>query len=191
MNISDAQLMSRVQMGDRGAFGALVDRYKHRLVNYLTNVVRDRDRAEELAQESFLRLFVHAGRYQERGQFLPYLFRIATNLVRTDERKRHRRRLLDQMFLRGGSSAFGDPQSDLLRREATERVRMAISELPLAFRSPLVLYEVEGWTYREIAEVLGCREGTVKSRISRARAQLRQKLETYWNGALACPEYLK
>ena len=191
MAVNDAELMARVQNGDREAFAVLVDKYKHRLVNYLTNLLRDRDRAEELAQESFLRLFVHASRYEERGQFLPYLFCIATNLVRTDERTRRRRIFLANVFLRPQAAASENPQADLLRREATERVRQAIAELPLPFRSPLVLYEVEGWSYGDIATALGCREGTVKSRISRARSQLRTKLESYWNGAVACPEYLK
>lgn len=188
MTVSDAELMTRVQAGDRDAFSTLVDRYKHQLVNYLTSLTRNRDRAEELAQESFLRLFVHAGRYEERGQFLPYLFRIATNLLRTEERKRKRRELLDQMFLRGSSTVAPGPQQALLHKEATERVVAAVAELPLRFRSPLVLHEIEGWSYGRIAALLECREGTVKSRISRARAQLRRKLESYWNGAVACPE---
>lgn len=182
MTVTDSELMALVQSGDRSAFGTLVEKYKHRLVNYLTSLVRDRERAEELAQESFLRLFVNASRYEERGQFLPYLFCIGTNLVRTEERKRQRRDILGRIFLYGRSAAGEDPQSDLLRQEATERVRQAIAELPLNFRSPLVLYEVEGLSYRDIAASLGCREGTVKSRISRARSLLRRKLEPYWNG---------
>jgi hypothetical protein len=97
-SVDDAELLVRVQSGDRDAFAALVNRHKDRLVNYLTVLVRDRDRAEELAQEFFLKLYVHAHRYQERGQLLPYLYRIATNLVRSEERTRRRRELLLRAF---------------------------------------------------------------------------------------------
>jgi hypothetical protein len=78
----DASLMARVQEGDRHAFGQLVGRYEGTVVNYLTRLTRDRSRAEELAQEAFLRLYQRAARYQERGQLLPYLLRIASNVLR-------------------------------------------------------------------------------------------------------------
>ena len=86
-DLSDADLMSRVQTGDRRAFATLIDKHKHHIVNYLTALTRDRDRSEELAQEVFLRLFEYAPKYSEQGQFSAFLFRIATNLVRGDERK--------------------------------------------------------------------------------------------------------
>ena len=66
--------------------------------------------------------------------------------------------------------------------EATDRVNQAIAELPLNYRAPLVLREIEGWSYRDISETLGCREGTVKSRINRAKRRLRDRLRTYWDG---------
>ena len=83
--LADFELVARMQGGDRAAFATLVNRHKHKLVNYLTGLMRDRDRSEELAQDVFLKLYQHRGRYQERGQFLPYLYRIATNLARSEE----------------------------------------------------------------------------------------------------------
>jgi len=185
--LGDAELAARMQGGDRAAFATLVNRHKHKLVNYLTGLMRDRDRSEELAQDVFLKLYQHRGRYQERGQFLPYLYRIATNLARSEERKRRRREFLLQKFSFNGNGRrelAPSPQTELLRNELGTRVGKAIEALPLRYRSPLVLREIEGWSYRDIAAALNCREGTVKSRIHRGREQLRRVLTPYWNGGL-------
>lgn len=183
----DTELVARMQRGDRAAFATLVDRHKHKLINYLTGLVRDRDRSEELAQDTFLKLFQHRARYHERGQFLPYLYRIATNLARSDERKRRRRELLFHAFRANGNghrASPPSPQAELLRSEVSARLVEALEALPLRYRSPLLLRAVEGWSYRDIASVLQCREGTVKSRVHRGRAQLRERLAPYWNGGL-------
>ena len=180
----DAELMSRVKAGDREAFGSLVHRHKDALVGYLTRLSRSRDRAEELAQDAFVRLFERAPGYREQGQFLPYLFRIATNLLRSEERKSRRRQWLSRVFGANGHRREMTPQARLLSQEASEKVTRALAELPLQYRSPLVLREIEGWSYEEIAATLGCREGTVKSRLNRGRAELRRRLAAYWNGAL-------
>lgn len=179
--LDDAELVGRIQSGDREAFAILVNRHKDKLVNYLTVLVRDRERAEELAQEVFLKLYLHAGRYREQGRFLPYLYRIATNLVRSEERQRRRREVLLRAFGTNGNGR-PDPQAELLAAELGERVGAAMAALPLRYRSPLTLREIEGWSYRDIATALRCREGTVKSRVHRGREQLRRLLEPYWNG---------
>lgn len=180
---TDAQLMSRVKSGDQAAFRELVDRHRDPLVNYLTRLTRCRDRAEEYAQETFVRLYNVADRYQEQGYLAGYLFRIATNLLRTDERRKKRWRTLSGIFAasQSGSSTL-TPQREFLSGEASEVVTAAIAELPLQYRAPLVLREIEGLSYREIAEALQCREGTVKSRISRAKARLKERLAEYWHG---------
>ena len=180
--VGDAALMTRVRSGDREAFGQLVDRHKDALVNYLTGLTRSRDRAEELAQESFLRLYQSSARYREQGQFVPFLFRIATNLLRSEERRARRWRILSLKISSNGHEPGPTPQAQLLKEEATERVAWALAELPLKYRSPLMLREMEGWSYREIASALGCQEGTIKSRINRGRDRLRHLLSSYWNG---------
>jgi RNA polymerase sigma-70 factor (ECF subfamily) len=174
--------MARVQCGDRHAFGDLVSRYEGAVVNYLTRLTRDRGRAEELAQEAFLRLYERASRYQERGQLLPYVLRIATNLLRSEERRSRRWRTLSQLVGAMPGAQEPSPQRQLLSDEATQVVEAALSDLPLRYRAPLVLREIEGLSYREIAVALGCREGTVKSRINRARERLKTLLEPYWRG---------
>jgi RNA polymerase sigma-70 factor (ECF subfamily) len=176
----DAHLMAEVKQGDAGAFEQIVDGHKDSLVNYLCRLTGCRDRAEEYAQEAFLRLYQNADRYDERGLLSAYLFRIATNLVRTDERRRKRWRLLVPFIDHDDLSREPSPQREVLHGEAAGVVTDAIARLPLPFRAPLVLREIEGWAYQEIAEALGCRIGTVKSRINRAKAQLRATLERYW-----------
>jgi RNA polymerase sigma-70 factor (ECF subfamily) len=180
----DRELMSRVRRGDRDAFATLVERYKTPLVRYLTSLTRNPDRAEELAQDAFVRLFQSSHRYEERGLFQPYLYRIATNLLRTEERNRRRRELLLRAFSRNGTTAAPSPQTVCLRDELAERMAEAIGALPLRYRSPLLLRELEGWSYSDIARTLDCGEGTVKSRIHRGRERLRRLLEPYWNGGL-------
>ncbi len=181
---SDAELMARVREGDRDAFADLVDRHKDAVVNYLTRLTGSRDRAEDLAQETFLRLFRSARDYTEQGYLRAYLYRIATNLVRSEERRDRRLRLL-MPFLPREEHAEPAAPSGLLRRELTREVASAVAKLPLRYRVPLVLHEIEGWSYVDIAQEIGCREGTVKSRVHRGRQQLKARLEPYWKGETA------
>ncbi|MEM7048608.1 MAG: sigma-70 family RNA polymerase sigma factor [Acidobacteriota bacterium] len=173
--------MAATRRGDLEAFGSIVDRYKDPLVNYLTRLAGCRQRAEDLAQDSFLRLFESARRYEERGCLKALLYRIAVNRLRSEERRFRRWRGIEPMY---GASANGHtPEAgDLLRDELQHQVQGAIADLPLKFRIPLVLHELEDWPYDAIADQLGCRVGTVKSRIFRARERLRRRLEPYWNG---------
>jgi RNA polymerase sigma-70 factor (ECF subfamily) len=179
---SDAELMLRVQAGDRDAFTQLVDRHKDAIVNYLTRLTGNRDRAQDLGQETFLRLFRAADSYVEQGYLRAYLLRIATNLVRSEERREARLRLLLPFFAPRSEAEEPSARSGMLRQELHREVSDALSSLPLRYRVPLVLHEIEGWSYVDIAKELGCREGTVKSRIHRGRQQLRTKLEPYWLG---------
>ena len=179
---TDADLMTRVRQGETSAFAGIVDRHKDPLVSYLTHLCGDRDRAEEFAQEAFLRLYQHAGRYDERERLAPYLYRIATNLVRSDFRRLRRWRLLLPWIAPPVSSAADAPHRRIFESELQQKVHAALEALPVAYRAPLVLREIEGWSYQEIAAALGCRDGTVKSRIARGRMRLRELLAPYWNG---------
>ncbi|HVR44721.1 MAG TPA: sigma-70 family RNA polymerase sigma factor [Thermoanaerobaculia bacterium] len=179
---TDAELMRRVRDGDHGAFASLVDRYKDGLVNYLTHLRGERDRADDLAQEAFLRLYQSAARYDERERLAPYLYRIATNLVRSEFRRLRRWRQLLPWLEASSGRTVEAPSRGLLEREAGVQVRAALEALPMRYRAPLVLREIEGWSYHEIATALDCREGTIKSRIARGRNRLRELLAPYWNG---------
>jgi len=178
---SDAELMTRVRRGDQDAFADLVERHKDAVVSYIARLTADRDRADDLAQETFLRLFRAARDYTEQGYLRAFLFRIATNLVRSEERRAKRLRLLTPFLPRQEHAEPAAP-AGMLRREMHRELAAAVSKLPLRYRVPLVLHEIEGWSYVDIAQEMGCREGTVKSRVHRGRLQLKAKLEPYWNG---------
>ncbi len=184
-SVSDAELMAEVRRGDREAFAELINRHKDTLVNYLHRLAGCRDKAEDFAQEAFLRLFQSSSRYHEQGRLVPYLYRIATNLARSEDRKVRRWRFLSSAFSYNGHQperAERGPQSQLLEKEVKEQVNEALAALPPHYRAPLVLREIEGWSYQDIAKAVGCREGTVKSRINRGRSQLREILQPYLNG---------
>jgi RNA polymerase sigma-70 factor (ECF subfamily) len=190
-SVTDAELMAEVRRGDREAFAGLINRHKDTLVNYLNRLTGCRDRAEDFAQEAFLRLYQSAPRYHEQGRLVPYLYRIATNLVRSEERKVRRWRFLSSAFSYNGHQpglagraglAERGPQSQLIEKEIKEQVNEALAALPAHYRAPLVLREIEGWSYQDIAKAVGCREGTVKSRINRGRSRLKEILQPYLNG---------
>lgn len=182
MEPSDANLMQRVRQGNEEAFADLVDRYKNPLVNYLTHLVRSRERAEEVAQDAFVRLYRNASKYREQERLGPYLFRIATNLVVTEMRREKRWSLLLPRLHASTNQTAPSPDSGLLVDEIQRKVNTALERLPLKYRAPIVLADIEEWSYDEIARALDCRVGTVKSRIFRGRELLRRQLAPWWIG---------
>lgn len=179
---SDADLIARVKSGQTAAFAEIVDRYKDCLVGYLYRLLGNQERAEDVAQDAFLRLYQRSGNYEERGQLKAYLFRIATNQVRSEERRAFRWNRIRSLLL---PSNGGPPAQErtLLEDELQRELLKAIAALPLRYRTALVLHEIEGWRYRAVAKTLGCSEGTVKSRIHRGRNLLKRSLAPYWQGA--------
>lgn len=193
---TDGELMARMACGDREALAVLVDRYKDDLVNYLTRLVGRRETGEELAQDTFLRLFEAAPRYREEGKFQAFLYRIATNFARSHERRERLHRGVMGAFSWGSAGSTGaaswpfrsfEPSHEhrFLEAEAGRALERELAELPLKFRVPLVLFAVEGWSQRTIAEFLGCAEPTVKTRIHRARERLKARLAPYREPAIA------
>ena len=185
MALNDAQLLTRSRSRDAEAFGQLVDRHKDQIVNYLARLTGCRDRAEDIAQETFVRFYKKIHHYRDEGTLSAYLFRIATNLVRSEERRKRRWQMLRPILSYGGFSANGgapSPQAAALASEEHRQVTRALASLDVLYRAPLVLREIEGQSYRQIANALGCSEGTVKSRLHRGRLMLKERLAPYWNG---------
>ena len=185
MEPTDGELLERSRKRDCEAFGRLVDRYKDRMVNYLARLTGCRDRAEDVAQETFVRFFQGLDRYRDQGHLMAYLYRVATNLVRSEERRKRRWQLLSPLILAGNGHRDKGPQEETLAHEAESQVTRALAAVDLIYRVPLVLREIEGRSYLEIAEVLGVSEGTVKSRLHRGRRLLKEELAPYWNEARA------
>ena len=179
---TDATLMRRVREGDEDAFAEIVDRYKNPLVNYLTHLVRSRERAEEVAQDAFVRLYRNAANYREQERLGPYLYRIATNLVVTDVRRERRWSLLLPRLNASTTQTVPSPDEGLFVDEIQRKVSAALGALPVKYRAPIVLCDIEEWSYEEIARALECRVGTVKSRIFRGRELLRRQLAPWWIG---------
>ncbi len=186
----DHELMAAVQSGDEQAFQEIVRRYRNPITNFLFRMLDDYDRAVELAQETFLRVYTNAARYRATFHFSTYIYRIATNLAISELRQRRRRKLVS-LFLPWSrhedeeETALDIPDkrplqdAELIERERRAAVARAIQTLPEKYRVALVLRDVEGLSYEDIANVLKISEGTVKSRINRARGLLRDKLRAY------------
>lgn len=187
---SDHALLEATRTGDGDAFAELMSRYRNQITSYIYRMTNDYDGAVDLAQETFVRLYRAADRYQSSYAFSTYIYRIATNLAISELRKRKRRRLVSLTgFFQakdGSDAAELDPIDEHPLQDvemvATERrlaVQRAISTLPEKYRAPLILRDVEGRSYEEISRILQTSEGTVKSRISRARDFLREKMRAY------------
>jgi len=185
----DQTWMIAFQGGDRASFARIVDAYRRPVISHVYRLVRDVSVAEELAQEVFLRVY-RSQDYQPTAKFRSWIFRIATNLAISELRKRKRRKLISltgffQQTDGGEAKEFNPPDtrplqdSDLVDTERRNAVQRAIGTLPEKYRAPLILRDVDGRSYDEIARILETSEGTVKSRISRARGFLREKMHAY------------
>ena len=178
---AEAMSFARAREGDRNAFAEIVVLYKDGLVNYLSRMTGSREEAEDIAQETFLRLIERSGNYSEQGKLKAYVYRTATNLLKSRARQLSRRRALRTIFLSpNGHQASPSQQTEVLQDELQSQLQVALKGLPVHYRIPVVLFDIEEWSYNQIARVLSCREGTVKSRIFRGRKLLRESLEPYW-----------
>jgi RNA polymerase sigma-70 factor, ECF subfamily len=182
--ISDEQAMWRVQMQDDAeAFALLVERWEGPIQNLCTRMLGDAHRGEDVAQETFVRVFAKRKEYEARAKFSTFLWRVALNLCYDELRRRDRRRELpldgefDERVEENASDAL-PPDAALARDETAERVRDALMTLPETYRSVLVLRHYEDLKFREIADVLGIPEGTVKSRMAEGLTQLARLLES-------------
>ena len=185
--IDDHALLAATRAGDETAFQEIVRRYRNQITNYVYRMTSDYDRAVDIAQETFVRVYMNIDRYQATFSFSTYIYRIAHNLAITELRQRKRRRLIPL------PTFFSDKDSEELEVELPDQrqimaddamiteerrlaVTRAIASLPEKYRAALVLCDLEEKSYEEISEVLGLPTGTVKSRINRARNLLKEKL---------------
>jgi RNA polymerase sigma-70 factor (ECF subfamily) len=178
----DRDLINECLAGRTDAFGELVVRYQDRLYNTLVKVLGSSDDARDAVQDAFVQAFEKLSTFHGRSAFYSWLFRIAMNAALTQKRKhRHSPASIDAARAQHGvelpdrhSASAPDHALDQTERQA--QVRAALMLLPDEFRIVLVLKEMEGLKYEEIAEIIGCPVGTVRSRIHRARSDLRERL---------------
>lgn len=186
MIVSDEDLMLECSKGDMSAFELLVRRYQDALVNYINFTINDYHRAEDLAQETFLRVFKSASRYKPKSTFKSWLYTIATNLSRNELRNRARRKtyyledLVDEDEDVYQSEFLIDTrlQPDILyeKKERQQLIKRTLNQLPENQRLALTLVTYQELSYEEISEILNCSIGAVKSLIHRARQNLKKLL---------------
>ncbi len=174
-DLSDKQLLQRVKESDTRAFSALVDRYKVKLFNLLYRMLQNREEAEDILQETFLRVFREKESYDPSYAFSTWIYTIALNLCRNQLKRRKRFRFFGMDLIKDDRRYAVETrvQSDGL----SSTLDRAIASLPVKYRTVFVLREVNQLSYEEMAESLSVPLGTVKSRVNRARLMLRDKLK--------------
>lgn len=181
---TDAELVKRVQKGDKGAFDLLVLKYQHKIVNLVMRYVRDPDLALDIAQEAFLKAYRALPRFRGDSAFYTWMYRIAVNTAKNHLAAQRRRPLdieLDlqdpeQFDLHAKLKETDTPEGETLSGELHAMVEKAIDGLPDDLRTAIVLRELDGMTYEEIAQTMDCPVGTVRSRIFRARDAIGKKI---------------
>lgn len=181
---TDEELMLQVKRGDRAAFNAIMDRYEKPVLNMVYRYLQDYDGAQDLMQETFLRVYKARERYEVRSKFSTWLFQIAVNLCLNERRFRSYRRhdsieaMAGQEIPRELEDARTLSPEELSRKaETAALVRAAVQSLPEEERVMVILAKWEEKSYEEIAEIMGCSVDAVKSRLYRAKKMLREQLK--------------
>jgi len=180
----DNKLVKRVQKGDKGAFDLLVMKYQHKIVNLVMRYVRDPELALDITQEAFIKAYRAIPRFRGDSAFYTWMYRIAVNTAKNHLAAQRRRPMdveLDlqdpeQYDLHARLRETDTPEGVTLGRELKEAVEKAIAALPEDLRTAIVLRELEGMSYEEIAQTMECPVGTVRSRIFRARDAIAKKV---------------
>ncbi len=183
MDESDDGLMVRVKRGDHAAFKILADRYRLRVFRFIYKMLHDEQVAEDLTQETFLRVYKRANTYKPGSNFSIWLYTIAKNLTfnRVRDEKRQPLGLADQVDPRYWDVATSDAGPDPLEMSQREEIRRTVAaglaQLPPKFKAAVILRDIEGFEYEQIAKILKCPLGTVKSRVNRGRLRLRDLIK--------------
>jgi RNA polymerase sigma-70 factor (ECF subfamily) len=184
---ADQLLVERVQRGDKRAFDLLVRKYQHRVIAVITRYVRDPDEAMDVAQEAFIKAYRALDRFRGDSAFYTWIFRIAVNTAKNHIVSRGRRppdadvEVEDAEHFEGGGwlHEVANPENELFKDELERAVYRALEKLPEDLRTAVTLREIDGLSYEEIAEVMDCPVGTVRSRIFRAREAIDNEIRQW------------
>jgi RNA polymerase sigma-70 factor (ECF subfamily) len=185
--VTDKQLVQRVQRGDKHAFDLLVVKYQHKIMSLISRYVKDADEVQDVAQEAFIKAFRALPKFRGDSAFYTWLYRIAINTAKNHLVSRGRRpaasdvELEDAQYLESGDALRDQegPENRLFGEELHEIVNDALENLPDDLRTAVTLREFDGLSYEEIAEVMECPVGTVRSRIFRAREAIDQRVKEH------------
>ena len=182
---TDEELIASFQNGNEQAYIELVRRYRDRLMTFVFRFLGDMELSEDIVQDTMIKVYTHKHYYKEIAKFSTWIYTIAGNLAKTELRKRKRRKvtLLSQMNTDDRKYEIPSTElqsEDIVQGEYTERyIQKAILQLPLHFRTVVILRDIQELSYEEISKIVNVPLGTVKSRINRARLQLQQTLKDY------------
>lgn len=178
---TDEELIHRFQKGDEAAYLELVKRYRDKLTNFAYRFMGNPEDAEDIVQDTFVKLFTHRHFYRNIAKFSTWIYTITANLAKTELRKRKRRKVSYLSQMGTEDKDFDIPGEDTTDeytegRFAKSRIQDAIQTLPIHFRTAVILRDIQELSYEEISKILDVPLGTVKSRINRARLQLQEEL---------------
>ncbi|UCE25814.1 MAG: sigma-70 family RNA polymerase sigma factor [Candidatus Zixiibacteriota bacterium] len=176
----DFTLIRAVQNGDMVAFNQLVDRYKDRLMNVIGRMLSSAEEAQDIVQETFVRVYQHRQSFNFQHCFSTWIYTIALNLARNELRKRKKFKFFDITEMKGSETEFAVEMK--LPSRLPQALNAAIKELPKKYRVAFLLRDIQELPYEEVAKMLGVPLGTVKSRVNRARMMLREKLQPKLEG---------
>ena len=182
--LGDQELVVRAQAGDRRAFDLLVLKYQQKVAGLIGRYLRDPNEVQDVAQEAFIKAYRALAGFRGESAFYTWLYRIAINAAKNHLASRGRRPPRDDMEMEvaeqlesgGRLREMGTPENHLLSEEIAQTVQQALDDLPEDLRTAIVLRELEGLSYEEIAEAMDCPIGTVRSRIFRARDAIDKRL---------------
>ncbi|MEI2755206.1 MAG: sigma-70 family RNA polymerase sigma factor [Chitinophagaceae bacterium] len=178
----EEDLIRSALAGESQAFGILVERYQDRLFTAMISIVGSSDEAEDVVQEAFIQAYIKLNTFQMNSRFFTWLYRIAFNYALSRRRKNRNQVSLDQSREATGNDPMDQregPDASMQREESVVQVRIAMDRLTEDHRTILVLREMQGMSYEHIAEILEVEIGTVRSRLNRARSQLKSTLEQF------------
>jgi RNA polymerase sigma-70 factor (ECF subfamily) len=182
--ITDEQLIASFQQGDQTAFTELVKRYKDPLFNYVSRMLKDSVFAEDIVQETFVRVYRNRDRYQQIAKFSTWIYTIAINLTKTEIRRQSLRRFLSISSSSDDGKTFELPDTRVNLEKLAEdtilgdNIRDAIASLPKVFKEVVILRDIQELSYEEISKIVGVPLGTVKSRVNRGRSRLQKILKS-------------
>jgi len=182
VNHEETEMISRCQQGDQEALKEIFDKYHKKVYRIAYGVVRQREEALDIVQEVFIKLFHSIKNFKGRSHFYTYLYRMVMNTA-IDHARKTGKQTISSLDQEGSFQPSDDlekgPERILLQKELEERVKLAMDKLPAEQRAALIFRDVEGLSYKEMAEAMGCSIGTVMSRLHYGRKRIQELLEDY------------
>jgi len=178
----ETELISRCQKGDQGAFKEIFDRYHKKVYRVAYGVLRHNENALDIVQEVFIKLFRSIKNFKGKSHFYTYLYRMVMNTA-IDHARKTGKQFISSLDEEGSFEPSDElekgPEKILLQKELEEKVKWAMEKLPAEQRAALIFRDVEGFSYQEMAEAMGCSIGTVMSRLHYGRKRIQELLKDY------------